>query len=227
MVALGPADQKKWNKRAVIWIDKSGKRSLFDEKGDPKPAILRLVAAGMAVIGVDLIGQGEFTPHDKPAAEARLVDKGYAGYTFGYNHPMFSQRVHDVLTLVSLARNVDEPAEKVYLVGLDGAGHWVAAACAQAGDAVDGAVIDTGGFRFAKLTAIDDPDFLPGGAKYGDLPGIIALAAPKKLWLAGEGAEAPAIVAAAYQAAGKAENLTVFAGKEKDREAAAIEWLLR
>ena len=153
--------------------------------------------------------------------------KKYAGYVFGYNHPMFAQRVHDVLTLVALARNDDLPAEKVYLVGLGGAGHWVAAAMAQAGDAVDGAVIDTAGFRFANLTAIGDPDFLPGGAKYGDLPGIIALAAPRPLWLAGEGSQPPPIVAAAYRAGGGPDSLTVFAGKKQDQEEAAVDWLLR
>ena len=111
------------------------------------------------------------------------------------------------------------------LVGLGGAGHWVAAACAQAGSAVDRAAVDTAGFRFAKLTATDDPDFLPGGAKYGDLPGILALSAPMPLWLAGEGIAAPKLLATAYATAGRASDLTLYAGK--DAEAAAVEWLLK
>ena len=56
---------------------------------------------------------------------------------------------------------------------------------------------------------------------------MIALAAPKKLWLAGEGDKVPPVVAAAYKAAGKPENVTVFSGKEEAKEAAAVEWLLR
>ena len=167
----------------------------------------------------------------KPISEARLngkdETKAYAGYTFGYNHPVFSKRVHDVLSTVALVKSGPIPAEKVYLVGLAGAGHWVAGARAQAGGAVDRAVIDTAGFRFADLTAIDDPDFLPGGAKYDDLPGMIALSAPHSLWLAGEGNDPPPVVAAAYQAAGQPDNLTHFAGKEQDRRSAAVEWLLR
>jgi len=212
----------------VIWIDKLGKQSLFDKDGQEfRPPIAKLLAHGMGVVGVDLFGQGEFTADGKPSAKARLVKDKYAGYTFGYNHPLFAQRVHDILTVISCIRHVRPQPMKVYLVGLGGAGPWVAAAMAQAGDAVDGAVIDTGGFRFADLTAIDDPDFLPGGAKYGDLPGIIALSAPRRLWLAGEGPKPPAVVEAAYQAAGKRENLTIFAGKEKEQEAAAVEWLLQ
>ena len=35
--------------------------------------------------------------------------------------------------------------------------------------------------------SIGDLNFLPGGAKYGDLPGMLALGAPGELWLAGEG----------------------------------------
>jgi hypothetical protein len=72
---------------------------------------------------------------------------------------------------------------------------------------VDEATIDTGGFRFAKIGALDDADMLPGGAKYLDLPGILALSAPCPLELRGEGETAPPVVAAAYRAAGRPENL--------------------
>ncbi|HYV38147.1 MAG TPA: hypothetical protein VE988_20850, partial [Gemmataceae bacterium] len=68
-----------------------------------------------------------------------------------------------------------------------GAGPWVAAARAQAQGAIDRAVIDTGGFRFGKLLEIHDVNFLPGGAKYGDLPGLLALGQPEKLLVGGEG----------------------------------------
>jgi dienelactone hydrolase len=222
---------KSWNKRTVIWIDKAGKRSLFDEQGRPRPAVRRLLSAGVAVVGVDLFGQGEFTADGKPMTQARLVGgdrrRAYAGYTFGYNYPVFSKRVHDVLSTIALVRGGETPAEKVYLVGLAGAGHWVAAARAQAGGAVDRAVIDTAGFRFANLTAIDDPDFLPGGAKYGDLPGMIALGAPHRVWLAGETPQTAAVVAAAYQSAGQPDSLVLFAGKQEDKQAAAVAWLLQ
>jgi len=227
--AIALAPKQDWNRRLVIWIDPMGKQALFDQGGKPRPAVRRLLSAGMVVVGVDLFGQGEFTADGTPLAKARLDPKrtNYAGYTYGYNHPVFSQRVHDILTLVSLAKNRDKPAERVYVVGLNGAGHWVAAARAQAGKAVDRAVVDTDGFRFAKLTAFDDPDFLPGAAKYLDLPGIMALSAPGELWLAGEGPEPPAVVAAAYKAAGSPDKLTLFDGEPAARESAAVEWLLR
>ncbi|MCX7425616.1 MAG: acetylxylan esterase [Planctomycetia bacterium] len=216
--------------RTAIWIDSRGKQALFDEQGKPIPAVERLLSAGVSVLGLDLFGQGEFTADGKPIAKSRLNRSGsdawaeYAGYTFGYNHPVFSERVHDILAAVSFVKNANGGKAKVYVVGLAGAGHWVAAARAQAGAAVDRAAIDTAGFRFANVGAIDDPDFLPGGAKYLDLPGMIALSAGQPTWLAGE-KDVPDVIRAAYQAAGNPDRLTVFGGdKPVD---AAVEWLLR
>jgi hypothetical protein len=224
---------KSWNRHAVVWISREGKQALFDEAGGPRPAIARLLAGGVAVVGVDLLGQGEFTADGRPWAKSRLNKSGhgawiqYAGFTFGYNYPLWAQRVHDILSAVAYVRGPRLGAESVTVAGLGGAGHWVAAACAQAGAAIDQAAIDTGGFRFAKLTAIDDPDFLPGGAKYLDLPGILALAAPGKMWLAGEGKTAPTVVARAYEAARRANRLSTFDGPTEQCEGAAVTWMLK
>jgi len=220
-------EPKAWNKRVVIWVDRLGKRSLFTPEGQARPAVQRLLNAGTAVVGLDLFGQGEFTKDDKPLAKARLVNDRYAGYTFGYNHCVFAQRVHDILSLVSLLRHGQRRAERIDVVGLGGAGHWVAAARAQAGSSIDRAVVDTAGFRFARIAALDDPDFLPGGAKYLDLPGILALSAPGWLWLAGEGPDEPPVVAAAYKAAGHPERLNLCDAPAEALENAALEWLLK
>ena len=65
------------------------------------------------------------------------------------------------------------------LVALDGTAPIAAVgAVAVRGGAVNAAAIDTRGFRFGKLTDYLDANFLPGGAKYGDLPGFLSLAAP-------------------------------------------------
>ncbi|MHB1037619.1 MAG: acetylxylan esterase family protein [Pirellulales bacterium] len=222
---------KNWNKRVVIWIHEDGKAGLANADGSPKAEVRKLLSGGAAVVGVDLLYQGEFLAHG-PMAKARNI-KGskeewgnYVAYTFGYNHPLFSQRVHDILSVVAAVRDNGQKPEKIDLVGFGQAGAWVAAARAQAGEAIDRAAIDTAGFRFAKLTAVDDVNFLPGGAKYDDLPGMLALAAPGALWIAGEGAEPPPVVAAAYKAAKAGERVTCFAG-DKDKAAAAIEWLLK
>jgi hypothetical protein len=200
-------------RRVVIWIDPLGKQGLFGPDGQVRTEVRELLADGStAVLGIDLFGQGEFTPDGKPLAKGHLFHQRgwekYLGYTLGYNHPLFAQRVHDILTAIARARE-SHPGCKIRLVGVKGAGHWVAAARAIAGGMVDEATIDTGGFRFAKIAALDDPDLLPGGAKYLDLPGILALSAPWPLELSGEGSQAPPVVAAAYRAAGRPENLRI------------------
>jgi dienelactone hydrolase len=224
---LSLKDETKLNKRVAIWVDPQGKQSLFTKEGKPAPSVLKLIDAGYLVLAADLFGQGEFTRDGKPIAKAPLVN-GHIEFTFGYNPPMFAQRVRDLLTLLAFARNKENlGTERVDMIGLNGAGHWVAAVRAIAGDKIDRAAIDTGGFRFANIAAFDNPDFLPGGAKYNDLPGMIALSAPNALWLAGEGENLPPIVAAAYRAAGQLEKATVFSGAEQQRENAAVEWLLK
>jgi dienelactone hydrolase len=228
-IVLTPTD---WNKQVVLWITTTGKQDLFDPQGIHAERVEQLLRAKVAVVGIDLFGQGEFTADGKPLAKARLNASGrgqwaqYAGFTYGYNDPLFAQRVHDILTAIAFARD-ELHAEKIHLVGLHGAGHWVLAARTQAGAAVDRVAADTAGFRFANLKAIDDPDFLPGGAKYLDLPGLAALSAGGPLWLAGEGDQAPAVVAAAYRAAGKPEALTAFGGPENQRDSVAVKWLLQ
>src|SRR5205823_11609298 len=112
----------------------------------------------------------------------------------------------------------------VAVAGWGRTGPIVAAARAVAGTGIDRAVVDTGGFRFGKLLDIRDPEFLPGGAKYLDLPGFLALGAPQPLWLAGEG-DQPELVSDLYRAAGAQKQLTVFTGEADRKEAAAAEWL--
>jgi len=179
------------------------------------------------VLGANLLFQG-----GEPVTQNRVVDnpREFAGYTFGYNHALFAQRAHDVLSIVSHLRRAKTgpcPSPKsVAVAGWHGAGPLVAAAGAVAGEAIDRIAIDTQGFRFGKLRDYRDPMFLPGGAKYLDLPGLIALGAPRPLWLAGEGQE-PAIITAAYRAAFAAGNLVTFTGEAAHQESAAVEWLLK
>ena len=226
VVSLFPT-KPEWNKQTVIWIDGAGKAGLYAADGSPRPEIRRLLEAGMAVLSADLLYQGEFLADGKPITQTRKVanPREYAGYTFGYNHTLFAHRVHDILTLISFARNGEPQPEKVYLVGVSGAGPLVAAARAVAGAAVDRAAVDTGGFRFRSLKSYRDVNFLTGAVKYGDVPGLLSLSAPHKLWLAGEEGKIAAIVSAAYRAAGHEKSLSSYAGKDTAR--AAVDWLLK
>jgi dienelactone hydrolase len=213
--------------RTVIWVDVAGKAGLF-EGGQLVGEVQRLLAAGTAVIGVDLLFQGEFLGDGKAVTQNRRVKnpREFGGFTYGYNDALFAQRVHDLLTVIKYAQRLVPQPASLSLVGCGGAGPWVAAALAQGREAVTYAVLDTGGFRFGKLLDLWDASFLPGGAKYGDLPGMLALAAPTKLWLAGEGEQAPEVVQAIYAAAQAGENLTTYKGDPSTARAAGVQWLL-
>lgn len=222
---------KQWNGRAVVWLDDAGKASLYEADGKVKPAVLKLVQGGSAVLGADLLYQGEFLKDGQPLRQTRVVanPREFAGYTFGYNHTLFAERVHDVLSLVKFLRSA-ETAEhpkpsSVAVAGFGVAGPIVAAARAVAGEAIDRAAVDTSGFRFGKLLDYRDPQFLPGGAKYLDVPGLLALSAPQPLWVAGESDSA--LVSDAYRAGGGTARLTLFTGEPAQKSAAAAEWLSR
>ena len=219
---------KEWSGRVVIWLSPQGKAGLFDQDGQPHVAIQRLLKAGASVVGVDLLYQGEFLADGKAIDKTRRVEnpREAAAYSFGYNHTLCAQRVQDVLSVITYVRSHELTPKEVYLVGLRGAGHWAAAARAQARGAVDKVAIDTAGFRFGAVNDIHSPDFLPGGAKYDDLDGMLAVASPDPLWLAGEGASLPAATDAAYQAAGAKAAAVVFRGQQNQTAMAAVDWLL-
>jgi dienelactone hydrolase len=210
-VKLAWLHPKAWNGRVVVWLDDSGKAALRS------PCVSKLVGGGTAVIGADLLFQG-----GEPVKRTRVVanPREFAGYTFGYNHTLFAQRTHDVLTIVSYLRNAraGQQPKSVAAAGWGSAGPIVAVARALARGAIDRAAVDTGGFRFGKVLDYRDPMFLPGGAKYLDLPGVIALGAADPLWLAGEGSK-PELFGT------KSAQLTAFDGDAAQKQTLAVEWL--
>jgi dienelactone hydrolase len=216
-------EPKKSGDRTVIWIDKEGKAGLYSGDSSIKSPIRRLLAAGLTVIGVDLLYQGEFLNGERPPQRQRWLpnEEGYAGWTYCYNLPVFARRVHDILAVIASVKS-----DQIEVVGLNGAGHIAAAAVALAKGAVARAAINTDGFRFADLEDVYNINFMPGAAKYDDLPGLLALTAPMRMWLAGECEEPPPIVKAAFATAGKSENLTAFPGTSQDTARQAVEWLL-
>lgn len=212
---------KQGNDRAVVWLDDSGRSSLHNADGSVKPGVMKLVKSGATVLGVDLLLQG-----GEPVKQTGVVKnpREFAGYTHGYNHALFAQRTHDVLSIVNFLRKTKVGShtnpKTIVIAGWGGTGPIVVAARALAGEAIDRAAVDTNGFRFGKVLDYRDPMFLPGGAKYLDIPGMIALNAPHPLWIAGEG-DKPEVFGAKFN------ELTPFTGDAKDKQASAIEWLLK
>jgi len=222
---------KKWNGKAAVWLDANGKAGLKTADGKWKPGVAKLVESGATVLGIDLLYQGDFLEDGKPISQTPIVanPREFAGYTFGYNHALFAQRAHDVLTAIHFLRSAkigDHPnPSSISIVALDRVGPIAVAARAIAGDAIDKSAINTNGFRFGKVLSYRDVDFLPGGSKYLDLPGMLVAVPTKPLWLAGESA-VPPVVAEVFKTSYR-QNLELYMGEKTAEEMAAVSWLLK
>ncbi|GIW78604.1 MAG: acetylxylan esterase [Gemmatales bacterium] len=204
-VVLAPAHPR----GSVIWIDPAGKSGLFDDKGELTTEVSQLLKHGFRVLAADLYLQGEFLHDPDKPVQARWLDgeKGHPGVTYCYNQTIFARRVHDILALIALAKKLG--SEEIDLLGVGRAGPLVAAAAAQAREHIHRAAYDTVGFRFASVKNPYSPNFLPGAVKYGDLPALIALAAPVKVQIAGE-KHAPSLAQLAYTTLHAERNLHVL-----------------
>src|SRR5262249_25209640 len=83
-IVLSPTGE---TRRTAIWLDPAGKSALFGADGSPRPAVRKLLDAGVQVVGLDLLYQGEFLAEGKPLATTRkVVTNGHesAAFTFGY-----------------------------------------------------------------------------------------------------------------------------------------------
>lgn len=221
---------ERWQQGPVaIWLHVKGKQGLYDGEDQLVEEVQQLIDNDVAVVGVDLFLQGEFLKEGEDAMQTRRVgnSREAAAYTLGYNDSLFAQRVHDVLTVIGFVRSHEKSPSSVWLLGLEGMGPLAAAARAQAGEHVDRAAIDTQGFRFQSVKDIRDPNLLPGGAKYFDLPGLLALSAPHALWIAGEDEIGVTIARQAYDAAGQTGRLKLSSSEREDVNREALRWLLK
>lgn len=168
---------KQWNNKTVVWLTSEGKSGLYAADGSLIPAVQKLVDGGLTVVGLDLLHQGESSVDGQPLTRTPRVKnpRESAAYTFGYNPAVFTHRVHDVLTAVQYIRGHEKASSQVSLVALDATAPIAAAARAQCGKALDRVALHLGEFRFGRVLDLHSPDFLPGGAKYGDVDGLITL----------------------------------------------------
>ncbi|MDZ4821318.1 MAG: alpha/beta hydrolase family protein [Planctomycetota bacterium] len=207
--------------QVVVWLDDSGRAVLFDNKGEPTADVVRLLDAGYTVVGVDLIYQGDFLTDGTAQSTAPRTSaiRNSAAFTLGYNHPVFVKRVHDVLTAISYAKH-EKAGNKVTVLASGPAAAIALAARARAGDAVEDLMIDTQGYRLGSVKSIDDLYFVPGAVKYGDLPALVALNAPRKTWVTGETAASLKTAQQAYKAGDREKSLTLSSDPKASIKAA-------
>ncbi|MCA9229639.1 MAG: acetylxylan esterase [Planctomycetales bacterium] len=171
-----------YNHQAVLWLTDTGKSGLLDSQGQPLGEVKTLLDTGYAVIGVDLLYQGEFLSEATKLEQARLsyltqTEEGKKpdpdDFFHGYNRPLFSERVQDALATIRAIQTGPLDPEQIHLVAAGKeAGAIALAARVQADDAVTKTAVATFGFGFAAITRRDDPMFLPGAVKYDGIDGL-------------------------------------------------------
>ncbi len=150
--------------KIAIWIDGDGKGAVVNAAMAKK-----IVDEGSAILTTDLLLSG--------VSETPVVadDRAYAGYTFGYNHTLFVQRVQQVVRLINRASRM---GGAIQLIASNGAEPVAIASCAVTRKGViQNLLLEQAQFRFVDITNYRDPDFVPGAVKYGDIDGLLQLVA--------------------------------------------------
>lgn len=207
---------KDWNGQVTMVLHADGIAGVAALLDDPESEVAAVAKAGGCVAAIDLLGQH---PQDGLEGDAQPLvreDRLAAAYTYGYNPPLLVHQAQDALMFVAFIRGHERDAQRLTLLGIDAMAPVVALAGAVAGDAVDACEVAPGGFRFADVDDIQHPSFLPGGARYLDLPGILALHAPRPLTIRTESPDDYAATQKIYAAAGAPDHLQLQEGKSAD-----------
>ena len=204
---------KKWNRDVILWLTLKGEESIIHADGKLSQAAVQMLERGYAVACPVLYLPGATQNPNVYAPDKRKSGgdyEGFAGYHYGYNPTIFAERVRDALALIGEIRHDKKhQADQILVAGVEGAGVIAAAATALASTAVQQLASDTDGFRFAKLHNVWDVNFLPGAAKYGDVPAMLALCAPVKTTVIAESKDSAAGLSAVFAAAsGKVDFLS-------------------
>ncbi len=133
-----------------------------------------------------------------------------AAYTFGYNRPVLAWRVSQVLFAIEYLGE-RFPGSQITLQATQRDPSVVAALAFAAADSPRVVALDCQlqGFRFADVTSLADRNFLPGGARYGDLPGFLATRYNRRIQLGGETESSVALLRHVMRARGCLHQLSL------------------
>ncbi|TWT57892.1 Acetyl xylan esterase (AXE1) [Thalassoglobus neptunius] len=159
------------SKGVVFWFDSPDANPMIDADGNLSPIAQELARSGSTVISARLYLTGEDFAEELPK-----VDERFPGYTLGYNLPLVTERVRDILAVVAAHSN--EPPSDTTLMGTGEAGVWtlLASIAARNNEQLSSTsmkiVADLNGFAFSEIDSIQHPNLLPGALKYGGLAGL-------------------------------------------------------
>ncbi len=195
----------------IVWTTHVGKDAAFNVDGTPTKDLFDLLNQNLIVVLPDLIRQGEWSGDQSSENGPRLVEdqRAYSAFSYGYNRSLPAERSSDLLTVIAATKekiNSDGHSIPLYLLGDRRTASWAVPAAAIAGSVIDHAILRTDGFRFSDIDDFKAEEFVPGSAKYGDLPSLLALRSPHATTIVGE-KQIPTVVSDAYQSQHAAKNL--------------------
>jgi dienelactone hydrolase len=162
---LSSSQDGKWSVKDLAAAQPSTLTITVTEKNEPSK-----VAATLAVVL-----EGATLTEQPLVSNPRLS----AAYTYAYNLPLFSKRARQLGS--TIAWMMTQYPDKQIAINASGADAALAAAGVACAEQLNkgplanvSAQLDTAGFRFAKAASIRDLNFLPGAARYWDVPGLVA-----------------------------------------------------
>ena len=165
-----------------------------------------ITKTGAMVVALDTFMSNDFKRAGAvPAAPG--TRNGYSGFSNGYERTILANRAHDLLSVIGLVHGM-QGAKSIRLVGTGEESVAAIYAAAIAGPAIDRLAVDLAGFDFDKVKDESDPQFIPGGIKYGGVYGALPV-------YAGEGRKA--MVAGARET-GKYSLAAATAGVTLDKD---------
>jgi hypothetical protein len=193
---------RNWNQNTILWLTMKDESSILRDDGQLTEPVREILQHGYALVCPTLYQLGAIrnpNVYDDGKRNVTNSYEGFAAYHYGYNRSLVAERVGDALAVLAAIRdNKQHHPRDIIIAGVQGAGIIAAGAVALAGRNVTRLICDTEGFRFAKLDNVWDANFVPGAAKYGDLPVWLALCAPVKTTIVNETRDSMEPVAASF-----------------------------
>ncbi len=183
-LAALPADEASSHSAIMGWHFEPPQLSIAVERGDSTD-VYHIRLSGYT--------QQDSVDGDKQVVAQAIVENPRlaAAFTFGYNVPLFAQRAQQLgLTLQHLAKEFPEAKISLRAAGsqtpVAAAGMFVARALpplATTPMAKLSMQLEANDFAFADVESIRSPNFLPGAARFQDLPGLVACSGVPVQWI--------------------------------------------
>jgi dienelactone hydrolase len=162
---------KQWNQKVLVWIEDSARAGTFQTVASLPKEVRKWLGDGGSVVLPMLRNQGFPV---EPAVRRVANPREALSYTAGYNAAIFTQRVHDVFSVVEMVRtHPDYQSQQIVLGAAPQAEPWVIVSGYLLGDRVTGVAFAETAFRFAGVHDVFAPNFLPGALKYGDVDELV------------------------------------------------------